>query len=298
MGKSRIVVVSSGTVFSSSGDVHGPTLRRMLERGFSRLADVADPAEAIRAFFRPEDRIGIKINTIGGRRISTRPDLALPFAAWISEKVVPSANVLVWDRTNRELKEAGFKLSAGTGRPRVFGTDTDGMGYAADLITHQSIGSLFSTIQQDFATVSVSLAILKDHGLAGVTAGMKNYFGAVHNPNKYHDGGCDPYVAEIFDSPPVRSKHRLSILDCLTVQYHKGPSFHPQWAARYGALIFGADPVASDATGWRIIESLRAEKGLPSLAEEKREPHYLATAERLGLGKMNPGDIDLVEERI
>ena len=227
MGKSRIVVVSSGTVFTSSGDVHGPTLRRMLERGFSRLADVADPAEAIRAFFRPEDRIGIKINTIGGRRISTRPDLALPFAAWISEKVIPSANVLVWDRTNRELKEAGFKLSAGTGRPRVFGTDTDGLGYAAALVAHRSIGSLFSTIQQDFATASVSLAILKDHGLAGVTAGMKNYFGAVHNPNKYHDGGCDPYVAEIFDSPPVRGKHRLSILDCLTVQYHKGPSFTP-----------------------------------------------------------------------
>jgi len=84
----------------------------------------------------------------------------------------------------------------------------------------------------------------------------------------------------------------------LTVQCHKGPSFHPQWAEKYGALVFGADPVATDAVGWRIIEEIRAKKGLPSLTEEQREPLYLATAERMGLGTADPGRIEVIEENV
>ena len=61
----------------------------------------------------------------------------------------------------------------------------------------------------------VSLPVLKDHNLAGVSLGMKNFFGAIHNPNKYHDNHCDPFVAEVFDVPLVRQKHRLTVIDAL-----------------------------------------------------------------------------------
>ncbi|HDT14537.1 MAG TPA: DUF362 domain-containing protein, partial [Candidatus Aminicenantes bacterium] len=143
-----------------------------------------------------------------------------------------------------------------------------------------------------------SLAILKDHGLAGVTAGLKNYFGSIHNPNKYHEGRCDPFVAEVFDAPPVRSKHRLTILDALTVQFHRGPSFHARWADKYGGLVFSRDPVAADAVGWSIIERLRAAAGLPDLEGERRAPSYLRTAERMGLGRADPASIETVEETV
>ena len=214
-------------------------------------------------------------------------------AAGLAEK-----NILVWDRTNRELRDAGYRLTRGSGGPQVFGTDTDGAGYGEELVAHLNIGSLFSRIQVDFATASISLAILKDHGMAGVTAGMKNYFGAIHNPNKYHDGHCDPFVAEVFDSPPVKTKHRLSVLDALVVQYHRGPAFHPQWAERFGGLIFSFDPVAADRVGWALVERFRAAKGLPSLREEGREPSYLATAGRMGLGQADLAAIETVEEGV
>jgi uncharacterized protein (DUF362 family) len=157
---------------------------------------------------------------------------------------------------------------------------------------------MFSLIQTDHVTASISLAILKDHGLAGVTAGMKNYFGAVHNPNKYHDTNCDPYVAEIFDADTIKRKHRLTILDGMIVQYHRGPSFHARWADKQGILIFSLDPVAADMIGWKIIERLRSEKGLPSLQEENREPHYLKTGEKMGLGKATLSEITVIEEEV
>ncbi len=279
-------------------DVPAATMRRMYEAGIRALTGETDPSSGLRRLFGPGDRIGIKINTIGGRLLSTPPDVSLPLALWLGEKTVKPGNVIVWDRTNRELKGAGYRLSSDGNGPRVFGTDTDGAGYGRELVVHRDIGSLFSSIQEDRVTASISLAVLKDHGMAGVTAGMKNYFGAIHNPNKYHDGRCDPYVAHVFDAPPVKGKHRLTILDALTVQYHRGPSYHAQWAERVGALVFGIDPVATDAVGWRLIDRLRAGKGLPSLAEERREPSYLATAEKLGLGTGDPARISLVEAEI
>lgn len=178
------------------------------------------------------------------------------------------------------------------------GTDTAGAGYPGEPLIHLNIGSLFSTIQSSLITASVSFAILKDHGMAGITAGMKNYFGVIHNPNKYHDDSCNPFVAELFDTSPIKGKHRLTILDALVVQYHRGPSYHARWAETCETLIFSTDPVAADSTGWQIVEKLRKEKSLPSLEEDNRLPLYIRTAERMRLGKANPADIQVIEETV
>ena len=233
-------------------------------------------------------------------RPSSRPARrsASPSPASSPASGIPPRNIIVWDRTNRELTDAGYKLNIEPGAVQVYGTDTAGAGYAGEPAQHRGIASLFSAVLTDRLTASVSLAVLKDHGMAGVTAGMKNYFGAIHNPNKYHDDHCDPYVAELFDSPPIKSRHRLTILDALLVQYHRGPSYHPRWAEPAGALVFSLDPVAADAVGWRMIEKLRAAKGLPSLEEDGRPPLYIATAEKLGLGRAREADIQVVEETV
>jgi len=298
MTRSRVVIIKAAGGIDPVGPADRPKLLRMFQRGFALLTGEPDDRGAVMSVFRPADRIGIKVNTIGGRAISTRPEVSLALAGWLAGSGLPEENIVVWDRTNRELRDAGYRLNRGPGGPQVFGTDTDGAGYGEELLAHLNIGSLFSKIQSNFVTASVSLAILKDHGLAGVTAGMKNYFGAIHNPNKYHDFHCDPFVAEVFDAPPVKAKHRLSILDALVVQYHRGPSFHPQWAEKFGGLVFGFDPVAADRVGWALVERFRAAKGLPSLKEEGREPAYLATAERMGLGRADLAAIETVEEAV
>jgi len=298
MAVSRVVVVRSMRLRGPTGPADPQAVAGALSRGFALLTGAGTDREAVSALFRPTDRVGIKVNTLGGKLLTTGPDVSLPLAAWLEAGGLRGDDLIVWDRTNRELREAGYRLAAGRGSPRVFGTDAPGAGYGPELVAHRSIGSLFSRIQSGLITASISLAVLKDHGLAGVTAGMKNYFGAIHNPNKYHDSRCDPYIADVFDAPLVRSKHRVSILDALVVQYHRGPSFHSQWAEPFGGLIFGLDPVATDSVGRSIIERLRAAKGLPSLAEEGREPSYLATAERIGLGRADPAAIEVVEEAL
>jgi uncharacterized protein (DUF362 family) len=298
MKGSKVVIIFSPKVLSPTGIPDPAVILRMYRKGLELLTGASRPEEALKLWFKPQDRIGLKINTIARRALSTRPETSVPLALWLGQNLGGEDKIIIWDRSNEELKDAGYKLSTSPGSLKIFGTDSRGVGYTAEPIVHRNIGSLFSRIQTDLIDASISLAILKDHGIAGVTAGMKNYFGAIHNPNKYHDSHCNPYIAELFETDLIQGKHRLSILDALKVQYHRGPSYHPQWAEDYKKLIFSTDPVAADSIGWKIIEELRAKKGLPSLQEENRAPLYLFTAEKMGLGQAKLENIKIIEEEV
>ena len=298
MAKSRVVIIHNNGTQDSKGIVPPTRIKAMFSRGFSLLTDQKQTAESLRFIFFDGEKIGIKINTLGGKKLSTKPETSLALAETLLLGGNPKKNIIIWDRTNRELKDAGYRLNVSGNGFRIFGTDTNGIQYGTQLVSHLNIGSLFSNIQTRHIQSSISLAILKDHGLAGVSGGMKNYYGAIHNPNKYHDFNCNPFVAEVFDCNPIKKTHKLTILDALTVQYHRGPSYHAKWANNYGAFIFSFDPVAADYAGWKIIEKLRAVNGLPSLKEEQREPVYLKTAHRMGLGNNSEDEIRVIEEEI
>ena len=196
--------------------------------------------------------------------------------------------------------------SSGTGRPassatpatrrapagagvRIFGTDADGVGYGPDLVAHLGVGSLFSRIQAGYVTASISLAILKDHGLAGVTAGMKNYFGAIHNPNKYHDSGCDPVRRRGLrraagQGPPPADRPRRH-----DRPVPPGPLL-PRRAGRRGSAAS-----SSASTPWPSTASAGGSSSgsgpAPACRRSRRKdgrPKYLATAERMGLGRSDP----------
>jgi hypothetical protein len=131
----------------------------------------------------------------------------------------------------------------------------------------------------------------------GEVVALKNFFGAVHNPSKYHSNAGDPYVAGVYMLPPIRAKVRLHICDALAPQYEGGPSYMPHWSWPFRGLFASRDPVALDYTGWQIIERKRAEKGLPTLRALRREPTYIARAAdaRRRLGTNDPGLIDKME---
>jgi uncharacterized protein (DUF362 family) len=135
--------------------------------------------------------------------------------------------------------------------------------------------------------VLINVPVLKDHDGAGVTIALKNMYGVIHNPNKYHPNGCNPYVADLNMLPQIKSRMRLTLCDATTVIYEGGPGYKPEHSWKCNALLVSQDPVALDSTGWQIIERKRAENGLKTLEAEGRAPHYIATAadheHRLGM---------------
>jgi uncharacterized protein (DUF362 family) len=257
----------------------------------ARAADEAGPIEGLRRLFRPTDVVGIKLNCIAGRGMSPRPEAALQLAHWLELAGVPAERIVIWERTDRELRNAGYELNRGRG-VRVLGTNRE---YEWTPREWGPAASCFARVLLEDMTALISLGVLKDHGLAGVTLGMKNWFGAVHNPNKLHDDGCNPFVPHLVAHPLIRGKLRLSIVDGTLGQCHGGPGRSPRWSWPYQGFLASTDTVALDAVGWQVIEARRSELGLRTLAEEGREPRYIKEAARLGLGVADTQRIEVAE---
>ena len=204
------------------------------------------------------------------------------------------SRIIIWDRLDNDLERGGFKVVRGGGGVQCYGTNRTG--YTRTVFEYGSVGSLISRILHDQCTAIINLPILKDHGIVGMSMALKNLFGAINNPNKYHEDVGDPYVADVNMLPDIRKKTRLTICDAITPQYEGGPPFMPQWAWRMDSLIAASDMVAMDHIGWGIIEEKRLEMGLSSLAESGREPTYIATAASVErcLGTNDPNRIEVI----
>jgi uncharacterized protein (DUF362 family) len=137
--------------------------------------------------------------------------------------------------------------------------------------------------------------VLKDHNLAGVSLGMKNFYGAIHNPNKYHDHNCDPYIVDVVSHRYIRDKWCLTVCDATRAQVHAGPGRHPSFAWPFGGLIVSTDVVAADAVAADLLEGERKARGLKTLADKGRPTKHIATAAARGLGVADLNRIERIE---
>lgn len=297
--KSRVVVASDPALRGSGSSVDSSRIQSLLDRAMATMFDQTIPdttsLTAWRRLVRPGHRVGLKVNTLGGRGISSNFELVAAICERLQQAGIKPADIVVWDRDSDEMERAGFKIATGGNRVQCFGTDR--VGYEDDLSAYGSVGSHLSKILTRSTNVLINVPVLKDHDGAGVTVALKNMFGTIHNPNKYHPNGCDPYVADLNMLPEIRSRMRLTICDATTAMYEGGPGFKPEHSWKCNSLLVSQDPVALDRTGWQIIERKRAEKGLKTLEAEQRFPRYILTAgdHEHRLGNSDPGRIETIE---
>lgn len=292
VGKSRVVLIRDNALLNDKYEVDLSIVSDVVNRGMCSLTGKKTPDQAWRCLFRPNDVVGIKVNALGGRPIATHPKVVDAIVKGLKLAGIPDENIVVWDRLTRELSHAGYTINRSRNGVQCFGTDTD---YDHNPEIVGSIGSCFSGIVSSYCTALINVPVLKDHDLAGVSLSLKNFYGAIHNPNKYHDNNCDPYIADLNTHPYIKDKLRLVVCDAITLQYQGGPAHKPQYALDYRSLLFSQDSVAIDRIGATIIEEKRKEKALPSLKEAGRDPTHIATAAKKGLGASDPDQIEFVE---
>jgi uncharacterized protein (DUF362 family) len=276
----------------SSGGLTAEDYGFLLVAGLELLSRGDGHKALIRKLF-PAGAVGMKTSCLAHQN-ATPPALVDAFSNLLTQVAgISENNLIVWERTSCELQQAGYTLNASSFGRRFLGTDAVGVGYRDDFDSSGKANSRVTRILTDMADHSVNLPVLKDHSIAGLSAGMKNMYGAVSNPNKYHGDNCNPYAADINNLAPIRTKHRLTIIDAIRVQYDNGPGFDPAHMSDYGGIILSADPVAADRVALEILEHCRAQNKLPGLAEAGREVKYLAVAEKIGLGVADLTKIDL-----
>ncbi len=281
--KSPVVCAISPRLRRQEDDIPAEPVREYLGSAMQALTGKGDAAAAWGSLFARDETVGIKLSCLPGRKLSSSPGLTAAIIAGLLAAGLEKKNIIVWERSSRELENAGYKISR-SGLKTMGSDELPGRGYGDRITVAGSVGTVFSDIMESIDAL-ISVPVLKDHDLAGVSIAMKNMYGAIFNPNKFHANRCDPFVADLCSHPLVRGKLRLSICDASRVQAHNGPAYFPRYAREFGGLLVSRDPVALDFCGWGIIDSLRREMGLAILSETGREPSYIKTAARLGLGR-------------
>jgi len=285
-----VVVVRTKKALTDGYDADRGALRAMLDAGLVALSGQKDAVAALAKYFRPGERVGLKINGLAGRKAATHVELVDELSVLLSRANVEGRQQIVFDRFARDLSASGFST-----RPHGYRcVGNDEAGHEDELVQMPSSASRLTRVLTTQVDCVLNLPILKQHMLAGMTGALKNNFGCIHNPNKMHIDNCDPYVAEVNAVPEIRGKQRLVIMDALRPVLDNGPSYQPGMAEVANVLLFATDLVAVDTVALGILEELRAKRELPTLAKAGIAPTYLATASKMGLGVSDRAGIDVV----
>jgi uncharacterized protein (DUF362 family) len=286
----------------------------MLERTMLTLTGAASLSQAWLQFVQPGDRIGLKVNPVAGKLLSTSPVLVEAIIAQLEDAGIPRADIMIWDRREFQLHEAGFTEERFPGI-RIRGTeyqdaeggfrDANGKLYSEDRIdrdwyywadceesydeetlpymVNEGKFSYFSSIVTQELDKIINLPILKNAG-STVTLCMKNLaYGAVTNTGRLHKPLWSETCAEVPCFAPLRDKVVLNIVDGMIGCYQGGPGANPQFIIPWNRLIAGSDAVAVDRIGLSIVEAKRIEMKVQEKPSD-RARIFLDMAEKLQLG--------------
>jgi uncharacterized protein (DUF362 family) len=289
--KPRVVVVRTKKALTQGYDADRGALRAMLQAGLVALSGQKDAVAALSSYFRPGERVGLKINGLAGRNAATHVELVDELSALLGRSNISGRDQVVFDRFTSDLTASGFATQKRDGY-RCIGNDD--AGHDEELVQMPSSASRLASVLTSHVDGVLNLPILKQHMLSGMTGALKNNFGCIHNPNKMHIDNCDPYIAEVNAIPAIRNKQRLVVMDALRPVVDNGPSYQPRMGEVANMLLFATDLVAIDTVGLSILEDLRAKRDLPSLSKVGLTPTYLSTAAKLGLGVGERASIDVI----
>lgn len=219
--------------------------------------------------------------------VTALQDASDPVAAWKSlfnscDTVGIKSNVWKFLKTPRELESCIERRLIDAG-------------VAAERIGIDDRGVLENPIFKE-ATALVNVRPMRTHHWSGVGGLIKNHIMFSPSPPSWHDDSCAD-LAGLWDLPMIKGKTKLNILVMLTPLFQsKGPhAFNKKYTWPYKGLLVGTDPVATDATGLRILQKKR----LAFFGEEKpfnvSPRHIEVAAKKFGLGVADPARIEVVK---
>ena len=298
-GKSRVVVARDTALHGTGSQPDEKRVLDLLDRAMAAYTGREKPVGAWRRMVPPDilknKVIGLKVNGLGGKGISTHAALVLAICERLQQAGVAAGNIVVWDRNARDLAACGMTINTDHSSVRCYGSDV--AGFEDHQVQCGPANIRLAKILTRECAMVINLPILKDHDQAGMTFSMKNMYGAVDRPYLLHPNNCNPGVADLNCIREIREKVTFTIGDAMSSVYQGGPMFRPEHLWYPNALIVGEDRVAVEHTAWQMLDSKRVEAGLPKLEDAGRMPHYIETAADAThkLGVNDPQRIRLIE---
>jgi uncharacterized Fe-S center protein len=270
--------------------------KEMLTKALTELTGKPDLVTAVMQFVHKDDKVVVKVNGIALRKMGTNAELVIPFLQAMIDGGVPASSITVLEQYNSFLD--GTRVSAAN-VPAGVKINVHANGDATmkeRLIPGTGVRTKFVRALTE-ATAAINFSLIKDHSICGYTGCLKNMtHGCQIYPHYFHTHHASPQIAQLYAQDVIKSRVRLNIVDAYKVMANGGPLMkQPQHVYPFESVFVTTDPVAMDATGWDLVEKLRAEKGLHTLTAEGREPAYIKAAADLGLGVFDRSQIHVKE---
>lgn len=310
--------------------VDAEIVKQMFQSGIQKLTD-QNLKKSFKRFFKKNDVVGIKVNPVGPGLISTRLELVDAIIDWLVENGIKKRNIIIWDRFDYMLTDAGFTAerypgigieglqtmdeSAASGESNddsnwlkpdgthvsadnfdmdvYYWVDVEGPKDKPYLNQHVFNGkySYYGKLLTKKLTKIINVPVFKNTG-NGISMATKNLgYGAVCNTNRLHRPLFFDVCTEVLAFPVIRDKLVLNVTDGLRAQYDGGPMGNAQFTYLYNTLFFATDPFALDMTCQNLMVKKRKEMNV-NVNEHPRFTEYLRYGERLGLGIADPKKIE------
>ncbi|MDX2225559.1 MAG: DUF362 domain-containing protein [Verrucomicrobiae bacterium] len=282
-----------------------------------------DPVTAFRELLKPEDVVGIKVNSAPGPLVSTSRAMVLAIIDLLERAGVPRGNIVIWDKFRTQLDSARYTIADRNGAMQVIATvpeagydakptydfevtgtliwgDRDFDAKKAMVMTdggtnplQLSTKSHFTNILTQRITKCINMPSLTDHpdyGIAGCLYNMA--IGSTDNSRRF---GVSPYygvppIPDIYSMPMIRNKTILNLMDATIICFAGGPGFNANYCDQACRLYVSQDPVAIDALCLTLLKDLRKSAGIST-------PPWFGThvnaSAKARLGTDDPSKMDL-----
>lgn len=267
-------------------------LREMLDASIMELTGLEKARDAWAVLFSPEERIAIKVNAFRNSLIWTHVPLVTALTDSLQDAGIPPEQIVIFDYRTSELEKAGFTINEDGPGVRCYGTESN---YTPEGTVQGQDIELSNILLECDALINVP--VLKSHMIAGLTFVMKNHYGSIKSPDRYH-GDIGNAIAELNALSPIKDRTRLIIGDALTACLRYGGAF-PYWISdRIGdAILMSFDPVAADTIALQTLVQFLTDEGdeSRSVRLEMSATRCLESGAALGLGTNDPANMDLRE---
>jgi len=264
--------------------------RMMVDRAVLTLSGEPDLKKAWMQFIKPSDMIGIKINCLGTKMVSSMKEVVYSIVDSLVDAGIPKTQIVIFDMYASNMMGGRYDQQPNPRKVRVI-AHRESTYYNKTFHAGPAVAR-FSDIFMSCDSI-INVPPIKDHDLVGVTCCMKNVtFGVVEKPHLNHAVGNDA-IAHLWALEEIRKRVKINIIDGSTILYDGGPKFNRKALVPHESIYATTDPVAMDSIARELIELLRAENGLRTLAQVRRPPKFIALSEKLGLGIADRKNINL-----
>ena len=299
--KSRVVQVVNSGAYDAKGRPSSKPVKVMVDTAVMMLTGKKTPKAAWSSLFKPTEKVGLKPNCLGRQLCWPHPATVDAIIEGLLSAGVPHANMYMWDMWS-------FNASPLSRRYRnspMHVKQIKAWGYDRKRFKIASGPDVRFTKPLMLVDAVVNIPVLKDHDLTGITCALKNMaLGSVPKPSIYHanrqgERYCNPMVPEIYSLPPIKDKARLIVADAFNIIINGGPKGNARGLRKLHSVFAAQDPVAMDRVAWTLIDTHREQAKLPKVMDKpvskhapRGRPHYILTAEKMGLGTADPKRIN------